>query len=323
MARGETPATGLGARLSTWQRFFRARLLPTALANGATGAIAAGALTTAPTVSNALLAAGVIAGAYLFGMGANDWCDRRRDATGAPERPIPSGDLSPTAALIAILVALGFSLGCAALLPARTWPWVGAIFTAILLYDGLLKDQSWLGPLAMGSVRFFVTLFGASLIGEPIDGLLAALILGGHGFWVTRYSLEEERARPEVLAGRARAVFAHTGAAALLAVLFIKSPFLLHLGWSCPLVAWIVYGSRRSGFPPGWFTFRSLRVLLLLDGALQLSYNSPISAGICGLLFLWTGSPGIPFTRSRKQPKQPPAPAQSAAEPPPEGSKSS
>ena len=304
-----TPRGGL----SIWLQFFRVRLLPTAWANGATGAIAAGAVASPPTLSDAALAAVTIGALYLFGMGANDWCDRRRDATQAPHRPIPSGGLSSTRALGSILIALAIALTSAAFLPSRTWVWVGSIVGSIVLYDAFLKDQSWLGPLAMGSVRAFVAIFGASLVGEPIDGLLPAVILGGHSFWVTRYSLKEESSDAEALDARARAVIAHSGSALILAILFIPTPWLWHLGWLTPMGAWIQFDRARRRYPPGWFTFRSLRVLLLLDGSLHLSYNSPVSAAVCALLFLGTGA-FLPPRPTSAAPSQTPLSSESALE---------
>ncbi|WP_234588919.1 UbiA family prenyltransferase, partial [Micromonospora sp. MH99] len=49
---------------------------------------------------------------YWAGMAANDWADRELDAVERPERPIPSGRVTPTAALglAAGLTAAGVGL---------------------------------------------------------------------------------------------------------------------------------------------------------------------------------------------------------------------
>ncbi len=44
---------------------------------------------------------------YWSGMVLNDWADRKRDAVERPERPIPSGDVSPAAALSAATILAG------------------------------------------------------------------------------------------------------------------------------------------------------------------------------------------------------------------------
>ena len=104
-----------------------------------------------------------------------------------------------------------------------------------------------------------------------------------------RYSLEEERARPTVLDARARAILAHSLAAFFCTATFVDATWTWHLGWVPLLVAWAHFDRARRRHPPGWFTFRSLRAFLLLDGALQLSYNSPFSALLGLLAFFWTG----------------------------------
>ena len=283
--REPRPSGGLRA----WTTFFRTRLLPTPWLNATTGAIACGALFAPPALVDAALGFFALTALYCFGMGLNDWCDRERDRTIAPTRPLPSGAIDPARALFALATCLAVATLAVALLPLRCAPWGAAILATILLYDALLKDHAWLGPLAMGSVRSAVVLFGGSLVGEVDPATIPALIIGGHGFWVTRYSMEEERARPAVLAGRARAISAHSLAAFFITATFLETSWWWHLGWVPLLVFWGALEPSRRLHPPGWFTFRSLRALLLLDGALQLSYNSPFSALLCLLAFLWTG----------------------------------
>ncbi len=274
------------ARLAVWARFFRLRLLPTPLLNAMTGSIAAGALLVPPSRADICLATVVIAALYLLGMGANDLADRHRDRRDAPSRPLASGELTVRGATIAVFLAGSLAIAAAALLPASTRPFSVAALLTILIYNGWTKDHAWLGPLAMGGVRFLVVLFGAALVGEVRDGLLAALVIGGHGFWVTRFSLEEERARRDVLARRSLAVLAHTGAATALTVLFVSPPPVLLLAWILPAVFLGAAVRVRQEAAPGRFTFSALCAFPLLDGAVQLSYNSPVTSAVCVLTFL-------------------------------------
>lgn len=299
--------------IAVWARFFRVRLLPTAILNALTGAIAAGAAVDPPPPLECALAGLVIVGLYLAGMGMNDLADRERDRVHAPDRPIPSGAIGVRIAGAAVLLAGGIALAAAALLPARTLPWSAAILLAILVYDLAAKDHPWLGPLAMGSVRALVVVFGASLAGAARDGLVAAVVIGGHGFWTTRYSLEEERARPEVLAGRARAVLAHGLASAALVAWIVSPAPLLLAGWGLPIAAIGAALARRGASPPGAFTFRSLSALPLLDAALQLSYNSPLTALACALIPIAC----LPLPRSRRRPEDPPREPRETTERPP------
>jgi 4-hydroxybenzoate polyprenyltransferase len=122
---------------------------------------------------------------YLAGMAFNDVFDRRLDAKERPDRPIPSGRISITAA-----VTLGVSLIVVGLVcPLATIPegasrrvaealahfqiselliaapasiTIAIGLTALILaYDGFLKKNS-LGPIAMGGCRFLNLMLGAS-----------------------------------------------------------------------------------------------------------------------------------------------------------------
>jgi 4-hydroxybenzoate polyprenyltransferase len=102
---------------------------------------------------------------YLSGMVFNDVFDRQVDAVERSGRPIPSGRVSPTAAVmlgsLLILVGLGaaFFAGTQSLLIAA------ALTGFIFLYNGVLK-RTPLGPVAMGCCRLFNVLLGASLAGH-------------------------------------------------------------------------------------------------------------------------------------------------------------
>jgi len=291
--------------LGVWSSFFRLRLLPTAWTNLATGWIAAssvGAERSAESLPLLLPALAAVSALYCFGMGANDWRDRSRDAVGAPHRPIPARLLSEAAArrgLLLSLVAFGSLLP---LLPARCALPAGGALLAVLLYDFLVKDRAWLGPLAMGSVRVCVVLLGGTLAGAPEAALLPALLIGGHGLWVTRYSLEEEQARPRVLRCRARLVLLHSVLAAPLALHHDASTFGLPalLGWTLLVGLGVRAERERPSRQPGAFTFASLRRLFLLDGALHLTYNSPHSALLCLVAYLLSAPRSSRRARSRR-----------------------
>jgi len=114
---------------------------------------------------------------FCGGMVLNDVFDANVDAIERPSRPIPSGAISlAVARSVAIGVLLvGFAFAVAAGMLAMTDSTVGlstlirsaccgiAVVLSIWLYDGPLK-KTWLGPLAMGSCRFFNILLGASTV---------------------------------------------------------------------------------------------------------------------------------------------------------------
>ncbi|MDH3583988.1 MAG: UbiA family prenyltransferase [Phycisphaerae bacterium] len=99
------------------------------------------------------LTAAVATGLYVFGMTLNDVLDSRHDRTFAPARPIPSGRISPGAALALGIAALLLAL--AATLPLGRTSTLTALICAalILLYDAAGKHVPALGLLLLGIIR--------------------------------------------------------------------------------------------------------------------------------------------------------------------------
>jgi 4-hydroxybenzoate polyprenyltransferase len=127
---------------------------------------------------------------YWSGMAANDWADRDLDAVERPERPIPSGRVTPPQALglAAGLTAAGVAL--AALAGGRralsvALPLAGAIWA----YDLKAKNTP-AGPAVMAACRGLDVLLGAST-GRVIRALPAALTVAAHTYTVTALSRRE------------------------------------------------------------------------------------------------------------------------------------
>ena len=140
--------------------------------SGAAHAVAAGQGTRAwamPLASTCL---------YWSGMAFNDWCDRHIDAEERPERPIPSGRVSPGAAL-GVAAGLGAAgLGIAALLGGRSALAIGApLAVMVVAYDAVAKDAA-VGPLAMASTRGLDVLLGAHA--SPATAWQPALAMTAH-----------------------------------------------------------------------------------------------------------------------------------------------
>ena len=162
------------------------------------GAAAAGALDRR---TPALAGASVLL--YWAGMAANDWADRRLDAVERPERPIPSGRVSPSAAfgLAAGLTAAGVALATAA--GGRRAAAVAVpLATAVWGYDLAAKNTA-AGPAVMAACRGLDVLLGASpgptragrggaAAGrELVRALPAALTVAAHTWTVTALSRRE------------------------------------------------------------------------------------------------------------------------------------
>ena len=127
---------------------------------------------------------------YWSGMAANDWADRELDAVERPERPIPSGRITPPQALgiAAGLSAAGVAL--AALAGGRralavALPLAGAVWA----YDLRAKNTA-AGPAMMAACRGLDVLLGAAP-GRAVRALPAALTVAAHTSTVTALSRRE------------------------------------------------------------------------------------------------------------------------------------
>jgi 4-hydroxybenzoate polyprenyltransferase len=100
-------------------------------------------------------------GLYLSGMVFNDVFDVKQDTAERPERPIPSGRVPWTNAVILGVVLMLIGLGAAAAVSPHCLKLAGLIAVAVLAYDAVLK-KTWLGPVAMGSCRFLNISLAAS-----------------------------------------------------------------------------------------------------------------------------------------------------------------
>lgn len=172
------------------------------------------------------------AGLYLAGMVLNDVFDRARDAAERPQRPIPSGRITPRQAVT--LAALLIAGGLAAAWAASTWSLVVGLLLllCILGYDGGLK-QTPLGPLVMGLCRSLNVLLGTSsaaawftqLFNPPQSYIAAALGVYIVGVtWFARNEAAESR-RSQLVAA---AVVINLGLAGLLLLTYDPAARLMN-----------------------------------------------------------------------------------------------
>jgi 4-hydroxybenzoate polyprenyltransferase len=150
---------------------------------------------------------------YLAGMALNDWADREVDARERPQRPIPSGRVTPAFALglAAGLTAAGvagsaWAGGCSSL--AVSLPLAGAVWA----YDLRLKSTA-AGPAAMAACRALDVLVGAGG-GRLGPALPAAGVVGAHTLMLTMVSRHEVDGAGPGVARRALATTAVVAGAA-------------------------------------------------------------------------------------------------------------
>ncbi|MEU2130165.1 SCO3242 family prenyltransferase [Streptomyces sp. NPDC018352] len=178
--------------LRTYAELVRAPAAITVPGDVVAGALAAGRPGIRRTTG---LAASSVA-LYWAGMALNDWADRAEDAAERPERPIPSGRLTPRAALATAIGLTGAGLGLAALaggrrtLLRRTLPLAATVWA----YDLGLKSTP-LGPAAMAAARALDVLHGTGP-GRAAAALPAATAVAAHTFAVTRLSRHEVDGAP-------------------------------------------------------------------------------------------------------------------------------
>lgn len=151
---------------------------------------------------------------YWAGMALNDWADRDLDAVERPERPIPSGRVSPRQALGVAAGLTAAGVGLAALVGGRpAAATAAALAGTVWAYDTVLKDTA-AGPVAMGAARGLDVLLGASASGRTQAGLVPAGLLAAHTAGVTLLSRGEVHGARPLTAGIAGGVTVATAAAA-------------------------------------------------------------------------------------------------------------
>jgi len=213
---------------------------------------------------------------YLAGMALNDLADRDDDARDRPERPIPSGAVSPRAAAL-----IGGSLLLGGVLAARRGGarWTGpALAAMIVAYDFQLKRSATLGPMAMGACRALSLLMGVEASRGVVTrrGTEGALLLGAYVAGLTLIARGET--------GAARTTELRTGAGlaagALLATAVRGGP--ASVAWSAATAALAGPAVRRAVVEPGPKTVGPavgalIRAIPALDGGIA-GTSGPVPA---------------------------------------------
>ena len=139
---------------------------------------------------------------YLAGMVWNDYFDVAQDKKERPGRPLASGrvPLSSAVLLGSILLGAGVLLaGLADWVRPERVVWkatlvAGLLVLAILAYDGWLK-RTLAGPMAMGTCRFLNIMLGLSIVPDapPAWGWMLALVIGMYVAGVTWFAYTEAK----------------------------------------------------------------------------------------------------------------------------------
>jgi 4-hydroxybenzoate polyprenyltransferase len=247
----------------------------------------------APVANPAALPFLLLATTGLYGGGVvfNDVFDADLDATERPERPIPSGTVPMTAAVMLGAVLLGGAVFIAWCSSPLSGVVAAAIAVAALVYDRIGKHHAVLGPINMGLCRALNLLLGITAGGQltGFHWLLAAVPLC-YIAGITALS------RGEVKGGtRAAAIISGCWLAATLVLFFVAAILEgLRACWCLPFVAALLFrnfGPFRSAFQSP--TPAAIRVavktgilsLILLDASLAAMFAGPWYA--VGVLLLY------------------------------------
>ncbi|WP_123533396.1 geranylgeranylglycerol-phosphate geranylgeranyltransferase [Halosimplex salinum] len=148
-------------------------------------AVAAGALTgigafvaSASADELPLVAAAVAATVFATAAGnaINDYFDRDIDRINAPERPIPSGAVSPRGALGFSALLFALAAGCALLLPPLALGIAVVNLLLLVAYTKFFKGTPGAGNALVAGLGGSTFLFGGATVGNPEPTVVLALL---------------------------------------------------------------------------------------------------------------------------------------------------
>lgn len=239
-----------------------------------------------------LPAAGASLMLYVAGLISNDYFDYREDSAARPERPLPSGAVSPRAALLASILCALTGIGLASFVGFSTCVAAVALASLVLSYNAFTKHLPVVGAINMGACRGFSLLVGAIAAGwRPGDPGIVIIASLGLALYVTSVtslaSCETVRVRMSI-----RRWFPCVVTTACIICLFAVGKVwnVAFLVLAIPAVLWPFLLGRRLGASPeprvliptiGAF----LRGLLLVQ-AVFAGLLFPVGAVAAGLILL-------------------------------------
>jgi 4-hydroxybenzoate polyprenyltransferase len=158
------------------------------------GDVVAGALLASATITElSLLPFAILASLALYcaGLILNDLFDRDIDKKERPQRPIPSGNISPSQAIVAAALLIASALFFAYLAGVLKL----SIFLIVLIffYNGAARKLPVIGFLTLGACRGANLLLGASITSQTFTKftLAAALVVTFYIFFVSYLASSE------------------------------------------------------------------------------------------------------------------------------------
>jgi 4-hydroxybenzoate polyprenyltransferase len=224
---------------------------------------------------------------YEAGMVLNDRFDIEQDRRERPGRPIPSGRITPQAALRAGLLLLGGGIFFACLagwLADSSKPAVVGVLlaSAVVGYDAGLK-KFWSGPLVMGLCRALNVLLGASLASQwQAAPWLVAVAIGLYTVGLTLFARSEAGSSPrrDLLLGGVIALTGMGLVALLPAVRDIRLPWEFWALLWAGLIGWAAtacYRAARDSCPQNVqaAVVRLILMFIVIDSVICLAVSGP------------------------------------------------
>lgn len=191
---------------------------------------------------------------YCAGMAANDIFDARIDAEERPNRPLPSGRVTPSQAWALVLGLQALGLGLAALVSVPALAMTGLTVALTYGYNALLKDTV-LGPLTMGACRYGNALIGLSILGWPGQGSVLWIwaVPATTALYVTALTFTSRHEVDGTTAATLRPLFAAMVIGAALPAIWALAA--LPIAWAAAAilipVLWLLGPMRRALANPG------------------------------------------------------------------------
>jgi len=253
-----------------------------------------GAFVGVGLLSNPIAATGaVLATAFAVGAGnaINDYFDRDVDRINAPDRPIPSGLVSPREALAFSLLLFGGAIVWALFLPLVAIAIALFNLLALVAYTELFKGLPGIGNALVAYLSGSTFLFGGAAVGDLGVAVVVLFALAA----LATFARELVKDVEDVAGDRAKDLktlpivvgerFSLTLAATVLVVAVLASPlpYLVDVFGSAyflvllPADALLLYGARESFTDPSAGQARIKTGMFLAAGAFVLGRSAPLA----------------------------------------------
>ena len=243
MSSADALSARAAPRWHAWLALARVSNTPTVVSNAVAGAVVVSAAAPAGTVAVVALAMALF---YTAGMILNDVADLELDRRERPERPLPSGAVSRSAALAAVAGLLAGGLAILAATGVEPLLAGAGLVALIVLYDLWHKGNA-LSPVLMAGCRALVYVVAALAVAGSLSGELwgAAALLLVYVVGLTQVAKAEGRgvaARWPVVAVLAPAAYWAKELPALEVALLLAA-FVAWAGYAL----WLVLARRQIG----------------------------------------------------------------------------